>query len=356
MEKRMGTALLLALCGWAVAREAVACTTFCLKDQEGLLFGKNYDWSVDDGMLVVNKRGVAKTAMRPPQGRPASWVSKYGSVTFNQYGREFPNGGMNEAGLVVELMWLDNTRYPDPDGRPALDCLEWIQYQLDRFDSVEDMVEEAGRVRVASRAKIHYLACDRTGACATIEFLDGKLVARSGGELPVPVLTNHAYDESLGYLRRNEAAPDSKAFEGSGSLARFARASSLLRSYRPDRGGKPPVDYAFDVLDSVAQGSYTQWSIVYDLRKRRVHYRTRENRAVRWLDLPAFDFSCGAPVKVLDVHEGAGDVARRFSEYRPEVNRELVTRSFRETEFLTGAPPQMIAAVVAHPQSTTCGR
>ncbi|HEX7181067.1 MAG TPA: linear amide C-N hydrolase [Thermoanaerobaculia bacterium] len=356
MKKRMGTALLLALCGWTVAREAAACTTFCLKDQEALLFGKNYDWSVDDALLVVNKRGVAKTAMLPPKDRPATWVSKYGSVTFNQYGREFPNGGMNEAGLVVELMWLDDTRYPDPDGRPGLDCLEWIQYQLDRFDRVEDVVREAGRVRIVSMAKIHYLVCDRTGACATIEFLDGRLVPHSGGELPVPVLTNHTYAESLGYLRRSEAAPGSKAFEGGSSLARFARASSLLRSYRPGPGGKPPVDYAFDVLDSVAQGPYTQWSIVYDLRSKRVHYRTRENRAIRRFDLAAFDFSCSTPVKVLDIHQGAGDVARRFAAYRPEANRDLVARSFRGTEFLAGVPSEEIAAVAAHPQSTSCRR
>jgi penicillin V acylase-like amidase (Ntn superfamily) len=31
-------------------------------------------------------------------------------VTFNQYGRNFPSGGMNEAGLVIELMWLEGSR------------------------------------------------------------------------------------------------------------------------------------------------------------------------------------------------------------------------------------------------------
>jgi choloylglycine hydrolase len=26
------------------------------------------------------------------------WTSRYGSITFNQYGREFPSGGINEKG------------------------------------------------------------------------------------------------------------------------------------------------------------------------------------------------------------------------------------------------------------------
>jgi penicillin V acylase-like amidase (Ntn superfamily) len=28
--------------------------------------------------------------------------------------KEFPNGGMNEKGLVVEMMWLDGTSFPTP--------------------------------------------------------------------------------------------------------------------------------------------------------------------------------------------------------------------------------------------------
>lgn len=32
------------------------------------------------------------------------WTSRYASVTFNQWGREFPMDGMNEAGLVVALV------------------------------------------------------------------------------------------------------------------------------------------------------------------------------------------------------------------------------------------------------------
>jgi choloylglycine hydrolase len=38
--------------------------------------------------------------METGDGKTISWISKYGSITFNQYGREFPTGGMNEKGLV----------------------------------------------------------------------------------------------------------------------------------------------------------------------------------------------------------------------------------------------------------------
>ena len=89
------------------ADAADACTTFCLRNGDQLLFGKNYDWQIGDGQLLVNLSGRRKSADPEAHASPARWVSKYGSVTFNQYGREFPMGGINEAGLVIELMWLD---------------------------------------------------------------------------------------------------------------------------------------------------------------------------------------------------------------------------------------------------------
>jgi len=74
---------------------------------------------------------VEKTALLYPEtvGQPAKWVSAYGSVTFNQFGRELPLGRMNEAGLVIEIMWLTQTEYPHSDRRPALRELQWAQYQ-----------------------------------------------------------------------------------------------------------------------------------------------------------------------------------------------------------------------------------
>src|SRR4030095_6709679 len=109
-----------------------ACTTFLLNKNGQLVFGRNYDWVTNAGIVCTNLRGLQKTSMKEEEGTPISWVSQYGSITFNQYGKEFPNGGMNEKGLVVEMMWLDGTKFPDPDNRSPLNVLQWIQYQLDR--------------------------------------------------------------------------------------------------------------------------------------------------------------------------------------------------------------------------------
>jgi penicillin V acylase-like amidase (Ntn superfamily) len=82
-------------------------------------------------------------------GRPAVWTSKFGSVTFNQYGREMPFGGMNEAGLVIGTMGLfKKNKFPTPDSRPSIFVQHSLQYQLDNHDSVDEVVHSESQLRI----------------------------------------------------------------------------------------------------------------------------------------------------------------------------------------------------------------
>lgn len=351
MKKTIIAALALMSILPPLARPAAACTTFCLRKGADAIFGKNYDWHFDDGFVLTNKRGVAKSAA-PPEDVPARWTSKYGSVTFNQFGREFPSGGLNEAGLAVELMWLDSTRYPAPDARPALSSLEWIQYQLDNYATVAEVARNAGGLRITSEGKLHFLVCDKGGSCATVEFLDGKAVVHDGASLPVPALTNHPYEDSLRFREAN--ARDEKAIAGKGSLQRFSRAAARAEAFS-QQGAPDPVRYAFDTLADVAQGKFTQWSIVYDLKAGRVYWRTRQNPAVRSVALADFDFSCGTPVKMLDVQEGDGPVASRFADYSPEANLKLVSVVYQKVQKAIPVRPDEVEATLAQPGRTVCG-
>src|SRR6186997_948097 len=123
--------IIAALVGLACSLDlSFACTTFFINKNGQMVFGRNYDWVTGNGMVCTNQRGLAKTSFKTKDGETVSWVSLYGSITFNQYGKEFPTGGMNEKGLVVELMWLDGTVYPKADNRAEISVLQWIQYQL----------------------------------------------------------------------------------------------------------------------------------------------------------------------------------------------------------------------------------
>jgi choloylglycine hydrolase len=351
MKKFLIAAILLSL----AADNVFSCTTFCFGDKSQIVFGRNYDWDIGNGMLMINKRGMSKTAMLQDDEKPAKWISKYGSLTFNQYGREFPTGGMNEKGLVVELMMLNESEYPEQDRRPVVGCLEWIQYQLDNSTSIADVIQKSQAIRISSRVKLHFLVSERSGACITVEFLNGRFTPHYGTNLPVAVLTNDTYDRSLAYLRTLVGFGGTSPIpSGQGSLERFGRAATLLKNYASS-SNKDIVSYSFDVLANVAQGDYTKWSIVYDPTNLLVHFRTSENTQIKRIDFAKFDFSCGTSVKVFNINGAqSGDVSQRFIKYSTSINRNLVQQSYRNTPFLTNTPEAEIDLVSKHPETFSC--
>lgn len=280
-------------------------------------------------MVMTNARSVKK--LSAVKGSNLSWISKYGSITFNQYGKEFPTGGMNEKGLVVELMWLDQTKYPDEDGRPALNVLQWIQYQLDNCQSIEDVIATDKKVRITSEGTpLHYLIADGSGNVATIEFLNEKMVVHKGKDLNFPVLTNSTYRESLEKTKEVVGSNKTVKFQDN-SIQRFAQACSMLNSFMA--AGINALDYSFSILAKVSQGDYTKWSIVYDISEKKIHFITNKNKQRSTVAVADFDFSCRVPSKAIDVNETkSGDGSKSFMNLSFAMNKKLVETSARESE------------------------
>lgn len=305
-----------------------ACTAVRLTAGRGVLIAKNYDWHMDQGFVVLNKREVHKRSLLlRPGDRPAEWTSRFASFTFNQYGEGFPNGGMNEKGLVVEALWLAGSRFPKDDDRPTLNELQWVQYQLDRFESVREVLLNASETRISRvHGDVHYMVCDKGGECAVIEHLDGKLVVTSGRELTQPVLTNHSFAESAAYLERHRAFHEEPP-AGTGSLARFARAAIAAEGSKA-----ASADEAFSLLDTVKSGKETQWQLVYEPSAGRVHFRTQRSPKVRTLTFDKLDRGCveGSSALELDA-EGEGMVNKALHALPREQNEALVRSSLEKT-------------------------
>jgi len=312
-----------------------ACTTFFINKNGKMVFGRNYDWVTGNGMICTNQRGLSKTSAKTQDGTAISWISRYGSITFNQYGKEFPTGGMNEKGLVVELMWLDGTSYPSPDNRPSVDVLQWIQYQLDNCGSVDELIATDSRLRIASKGNtpLHYLAADAAGNAATIEFLEGKMIIHKGSDLPFPVLTNDTYSSALAQTKNlMGSAGGMNTSSGNNSIDRFAKACTMVNLFQQTPVGVPATDYSFLILDQVAQGSHTKWSIVYDLQNKKISFKTLAFPAVKTVAFSAFDFNCGNLPKVLELNrEGGGDMTAFFGNFSLAINKRLVNQSCEES-------------------------
>jgi len=339
-----------------VVEASTACTTFCLQGDGKLVFGRNYDWHLDQGLVIANKRDTPKRALLlDPSDEPAEWVSKYGSVTFNQYGRELPCGGMNEAGLVLETMWLSETKYPGRDARPAV--MAWLQYQLDNCATIEEVVASDKKIRVATVTPmpIHFLGCDREGNVATFEFLGGKFVCDTGETLPVKVLANDTYDKSLAYLKQHAGFGGTRKMPyGSwGSLDRFVCAADRVKKYRSSLTGSI-VDYAFDTLVSVSQGDSTKWLIVYDPKNEVIHYRTCSCSTTRTIRLSDCDFSPETPVQVISINTThTGLLNPYLYHYDTDLNRWLVYHSMKHTAQFAFIPEAHLEVLVQYPEAPT---
>ena len=336
-------ALLAAVLILLGARPAHACSAFLREGPTGPVMGKSYDWDDERGLVLVNKRGMAKRALVLSPGQaPAAWRSRLASLTFNQYGRELPNGGINEAGLTVEVLILPETAYEKPDGRPAVTELGLVQYLLDQASTTAEAIELAQKVRVApAHAQIHYFLCDAAASCGALELLGRKLVVSSGDAMSVRAVTNSPYAESVRALAHPKHV--------SRSLARFARLAGQLR----DAPESDPVAAAFAVLDSVRFQGSTQWQIVYDLGARRVHFRSLHHHTVKTVALGAFPPACGDPVMMLDIaSDQAGDVTSAFVPYREETNRALVEATLRSRR--AALPAGTAQRVAAHPGAMVC--
>jgi choloylglycine hydrolase len=325
------------------APRADACTAFEIARDGEEVVGKCYDWSMGQGLVIVNKRGVGKRALPlHPTDKPAEWRSRYASLTFNQYGREMPNGGINSAGLVAEVLWLDESVYPRPDARPTVNELQWVQFQLDNYASTAEVVAHADDLRVADvSGKVHYFVCDRTGACAALEYVAGKMVVSSGATLPAPVLTNDTYARSTEFARSTHREPG-----GAGSLARFWRAEAKVA-----RAKHAALDDALEVLGAVKNGA-SQWQIVYDPQRLRVAFRTAKSGKLKRVDLARFDASCRTPPMVLDIDADLeGDVGEKFHEYTSADNRRIVEPSLAKVE---GLPAGTLERLVDYPARLPC--
>lgn len=244
--------------------QALACSTVTSPNDS--FIGKNFDWTDQHVMFVAQPEGARRSNLN--QSRRAHWDVKFANTTVTQFGPGLPYEGLNSEGLAIQILWLNSSSYEpheELDRRVLLNELEWIQYHLDNYGSLEeifaDMEELPASVETSQMnpkkyrqikvflapafAEVHFFVCDRTNACATFEWLNSTLVVhRLDNPEEVQVLTNSTYDESLQDYRQS-------------LNTRFTRLGNTR--LRQDRWS---ANQMFDLLDVASQPS-TIWQSVY---------------------------------------------------------------------------------------------
>ncbi len=328
----------------------LGCSTFLLKNGSVLLAAHNLDMPDHiPGAIVINKRNVMKTRsswleLTTGEKDPSpnlTWTSKYASVTFNPLGRDYPDGGMNEAGLFIEEMTLTGTKFPEDPSKPRIFMMQWMQYVLDSFSTVDQVIKSASQVTIDGWAW-HFFTADKEGNAAVLEFLNRELVVYKGENLPLSALCNTKYSQEIERLGTYEefGGDTPVSLENKKDIPRFVHAAYMLKHFDPSKNR--PVDYAFQTLKQLERG-VTQWSFVCDLKNLRVYFRTAPAQRIRHFDLLSFDLSCSTPVKIIDIHADLEkDISEKFKDYTLDLNRKFVKLGI---DTLFGSSPQARAVV-----------
>ncbi len=338
-------ALLLGSC-IAAMPPAVACTRALYTGDDGtVITGRSMDWSEEmQSNLWAMPRGQKRDGAAGAGS--IAWTSRYGSVGVSGYEAGIADG-MNEAGLVANLLYLAESDYgKPPSGKPPMSISLWAQYVLDNFATVTEAVDALRQEPFAilaptmpngSPAQLHLSISDPTGDSAVFEYIGGKLVIHHGKQYRV--MTNSPrYDDQLAlnaywegvrftFLPGTNQAPD-----------RFARASFLMNAIpkavapayiKAVPGGTYANQAVASVLSVIRSVSVplgiiapdrpniaaTIWRTVADQTNKVYFFDAATSPNTFWVKLSDLDLTEGAPVKKLTMTGGrvfSGNTAASF--------------------------------------------
>jgi hypothetical protein len=233
-----------------------------------------------------------------------------------------------------------------------------MQYQLDNYSSVEEVIASESLVRMTSLGSwcCHFLVCDRKGDCATIELLEGEMVYHMGETLPLGVLTNSTYEESVQAWHERPLEELAVVEESAFSLFRFAIAADGVTSFQPT-ASEAAVESAFDTLSRASIPDLipdlTVWSIVFDPENLRIHFRTNRNSQIRSIDFSRLDFACGTPVQMLNVNADlSGDISDDFETYSHDASLDHLANMLEVLGM--GIPREQTKALLQHMERFPC--
>lgn len=115
-----------------------ACTRVMCTEGDRVITSRSMDWKRNiPTSLWVFPRGMSKEG---GVGKNfLNWTSKYGSVVAVGYNAVTADG-MNEKGLVANLLWLSEAKY-GKSNKPSLSIGAFAQYVLDSYATVEEAVK-----------------------------------------------------------------------------------------------------------------------------------------------------------------------------------------------------------------------
>lgn len=298
--------------------------------------GRTMDWFVSDmdTNMWLYPRGLERTSNTKT---PFMWKSKYGSVAITIYEGATADG-MNEKGLVANLLYLAESKYPlakAEDKRPTLPISAWAQYTLDSYattaEAVEGLRKEEFRMvpilaPTGEPGTVHLSVSDASGDSAIFEYIDGKLVIHHGKQYQV--MTNSPiFSEQIPLANYWKSIGGETMLPGTNRPAdRFARASYYINEATQTGDPRRAVATVFSVMRNVSVPigikipgkpniADTLWLTVSDQKNRVYYYQDTNSPSILWAKMSDIDFKEGSGPRKLQLDgnpDVAGDQTKNF--------------------------------------------
>ncbi|MGH7919459.1 MAG: linear amide C-N hydrolase [Candidatus Dormibacteraceae bacterium] len=275
---------------------------------------RTLDWAEsDEPMLWVRPRG--RDGRGDSGASSIRWTASYGSVATTGF-EIVTTEAVNEKGLAVHILYLEQTTYETPDLRPTVSNARCVQWLADTCATVDEALQALAGVRVVSvEVRGHHLGGhlsleDASGDSAIVEFLDGKRVVHHGREFQV--MTNDPdYDAQEANLRRYRPFGGTLPVPGDIlSPDRFVRASYFLNYLPAPKTEEEAVAGAVLVSHNVwvpPGAPYddfevfpTWWASAIDVTNRVYYIQTVSSPNLVWTSLDQLAIGEGDPVRSLD--------------------------------------------------------
>jgi penicillin V acylase-like amidase (Ntn superfamily) len=324
----------IAMLACAPAADACSRVTY-LGPNNAVITGRTMDWMIPIYTnLWAFPAGVQRNGAAGANS--LTWTAKYGSVISASYDAATTDG-MNEKGLVANLLYLSDADYGQRDAsRPGLSVAAWAQYVLDNFATVADAVAslEKSPFQLASPAvpggyqpTMHLAISDRSGDSAIFESVGGKMVIHHGRKYQV--MTNEPpYDQQLALNAYWTDIGGAAMLPGTDRPAdRFVRASYYLGQAPQTAKPVEQIASVYSIMRnvSVPMGvtrpgapniAPTLWRTVSDQTERVYYFEDTQSPNIFWVSLDKIDLKPGAPILKLDLSGDrilAGDAAGKFA-------------------------------------------
>lgn len=344
-----------------------SCSAIHLISGDTVVFGRNHDVSVSNGLIVYNPRGIFKEGFEFPEENIPKWTSKYASITLNVFGVGFAVCGMNEKGLSIGHLGFAEAKYPQKDDRPVIDQIHFITYMLDNCANTGEVITTADELRISDESitREHYYICDAKGQSAILEPISGEWVIYTNETMPYPILSNDNYEQSIGYLSNYQGFGGQRKVpeKNFGVEEIMAMGATYFKDYQA-RNDKDIIHSAFELLDNIGFNKYpppdsidvpvnygTQITTVFDLKNLQVHFITKSNAAIRIVNFGHFNPDCPAPTMMMEVEtEGSGVVDEFFDNYTYEKNFNFVRNHLMKSD----VSYDIIEFLASYPESFKC--